>query len=145
MPNRQNENAIEYRMVAPSAKVFAQFRADCGWGLISGSQAQAALDNSLYVICAFDGDKTVGFGRLIGDGALNFYVQDLIVDSNYRGASIGSTLLDKLLAELKANMGQGQCTVGLMAAVGKEAFYEKFGFIKRPNDRFGCGMSMDIQ
>lgn len=30
--------------------------------------------------------------------------------------------------------------VGLMAAVGKEPFYQKFGFHTRPNEREGAGM-----
>ena len=30
--------------------------------------------------------------------------------------------------------------IGLMAMPGTEAFYEKFGFIERPNPKFGSGM-----
>ena len=30
--------------------------------------------------------------------------------------------------------------VTLVSAKGKEEFYEKFGFIKRPNEDFGCEM-----
>lgn len=29
----------------------------------------------------------------------------------------------------------------LFATKGKEGFYEKFGFDKRPNEQFGCGMA----
>ncbi len=32
--------------------------------------------------------------------------------------------------------------VGLMLPAGKEAFYEPFGFVRRPSDRFGCGMTL---
>jgi hypothetical protein len=31
--------------------------------------------------------------------------------------------------------------INLMAARGKEGFYKKFGFIERPNDEKGAGMS----
>jgi hypothetical protein len=34
--------------------------------------------------------------------------------------------------------------VSLCSAIGKEAFYEKFGFFKRPNENTGCGMSQWI-
>ncbi len=142
--NTNNDSVIEYRAVAPSVEDFIQFRADCGWGRISDEQGQKALQNSLHAICAFDLDKMIGFGRLIGDGALNYYVQDLIVGPEYRNGIIGSTILDKLLGEVKANKLDGNCTVGLMAAVGKEAFYDKFGFINRPTEKFGSGMTMDI-
>ena len=30
--------------------------------------------------------------------------------------------------------------VGLFAAKGKEGFYEKYGFMKRPNETYGNGM-----
>jgi hypothetical protein len=32
--------------------------------------------------------------------------------------------------------------VVLVAAKGKEEFYEKFGFINRPNDIYGAGMTL---
>jgi hypothetical protein len=34
-----------------------------------------------------------------------------------------------------------QTLVMLMAAKNKEGFYEKFGFIKRPDETYGAGMS----
>jgi len=35
--------------------------------------------------------------------------------------------------------------VGLMSATGKEDFYSKYGFIKRPNEKMGCGMTQFIK
>lgn len=32
----------------------------------------------------------------------------------------------------------------LLAAKGRESFYEQFGFVKRPNEREGCGMNLVI-
>ena len=35
----------------------------------------------------------------------------------------------------------GRCVmVNLMATPGNESFYEKFGFVARPNDHMGAGM-----
>jgi hypothetical protein len=31
-----------------------------------------------------------------------------------------------------------------MSAKGKEAFYEKFGFFKRPTDKFGYGIMVKL-
>ena len=36
-------------------------------------------------------------------------------------------------------------TVGLMAAKGKEEFYQKLGFRIRPNEKEGNGMMINIQ
>jgi len=34
--------------------------------------------------------------------------------------------------------------IGLMASKGKEAFYERFGFVSRPNEKQGAGMQQLI-
>ena len=33
----------------------------------------------------------------------------------------------------------------LLAAAGRESFYEQFGFVKRPNDHEGCGMNLILR
>ena len=35
---------------------------------LSRTQAKKALDNSLYIVCAYIDAKIVGMGRLVGDG-----------------------------------------------------------------------------
>ena len=37
---------------------------------LSRTQAKKALDNSLYIVCAYIDAKIVGMGRLVGDGAV---------------------------------------------------------------------------
>jgi hypothetical protein len=36
-------------------------------------------------------------------------------------------------------------TTGLFSAQGKEAFYQKFGFVIRPNERMGAGMHLIVK
>ena len=43
---------------------------------LSRTQAKKALDNSLYIVCAYIDAKIVGMGRLVGDGAVICYIQD---------------------------------------------------------------------
>ena len=83
----------------------------------------------------------IGFVRLIGDGALNFYIQDLIVSEVHRGKGIGADLLDELFVCLKGIVPNG-ATIGLMAVAGKEKLYESYGFQTRPAGRFGAGMTL---
>lgn len=52
-----------------------------------------ALDRSLYLLGAFDGERLVGFVRCVGDGEHIVYVQDLIVHSAYRRQGVGTALL----------------------------------------------------
>ena len=52
---------------------------------LSRDQAKRALDNSLYILTAFKDGKAVGMGRIVGDGAVICYVQDLIIRPEVQG------------------------------------------------------------
>ena len=54
---------------------YLALRESVNWKKLSIEQAQKALDNSLYIICAYDGERPVGMGRIVGDGAVICYVQ----------------------------------------------------------------------
>jgi GNAT superfamily N-acetyltransferase len=83
----------------------------------------------------------VGMGRLVGDGYLYFYVQDVIVEPKYQGLGIGKEIMTYISRYIETNGLPGtSVTVGLMSAMGKEGFYEKLGFTARPNEGYGAGM-----
>lgn len=128
---------------APSTQLFIDLRAECGWGVISNKHAQIAIDNSLLWASAHIDDEVIGFVRLIGDGALNYYIQDLIVSKPFRGQGLGHALIEKLLS-LCVDVVPSGATIGLMAVHGTEAFYEELGFQSRPFGRFGAGMTMSF-
>ena len=55
-------------------------------------------------------------------------------------------IVEKLLDYIKDNsIPNSRVTVGLMAAKGKEEFYQKLGFRIRPNEEEGNGMMINIQ
>jgi len=126
---------------APDTQTFIDFRANCGWGIIDTSLAEQAIANSLLWVSAHLDGTVIGFVRLIGDGAVNFYIQDLIVAETHRGQGIGAELMAKLLSHCSTIVPAG-ATIGLMAVAGKEKFYERFGFQYRPAGRFGAGMTL---
>ena len=123
----------------PPVAEFIALRAAEGWGEIGEETAQASLAAGLINVCAYEGDTLAGFGRVVGDGVLYFYIQDLIVAPSYRRQGLGSQLLKRLLSEIKNTAAPG-ASIALMAAHGKEDFYKPFGFIARPNDIYGAGM-----
>lgn len=49
-----------------------------------------------------------------------------------------------LLNQIK-KIGCDHAYIGLMSTSGTENFYERFGFIKRPNGTFGSGMVMFVE
>ena len=88
-----------------------------------------------------DGDKVVGFGRVVGDGVMYFYIQDMMVAADRRGEGIGARILESLLQQIRGVAIKG-ATVGLMAARGKSGFYARYGFIKRPSEIYDAGMTL---
>lgn len=134
-------SVVTYENTPPNACAFAEFRESCGWGRVSEALAQKAIDKSLVFVTAYAGESLIGFGRVVGDGALNVYIQDLIIAENMRGQGIGKAILGKLLAQIREMSPEG-IVVGLMSATGREPFYEQFGFQKRPSSIYGAGMSL---
>ena len=112
-----------------------------GWKRLTDKQAQKAIDGSLLTVTAYDGDKAVGMGRLVGDGAVICYIQDLIVIPEYQGQGVGNVIIESLIDYVKETQLPGtQMMLDLMCAKGREDFYKKYGFIARPTDKLGPGM-----
>jgi len=100
-----------------------------------------ALENSMYCVCAYKNDELIGFGRIVGDGGIFLHLHDVIVKPSYQGQGIGKKIINKILDEIeKFKIINPDIRVYLFSNKDKERFYEKFGFIKRPNDEFGAGM-----
>ena len=133
---------ILYSEQPPTLEEFNGLRRDAGWGVFQDLGAlEQGLRNSLYHVCARHNGWIVGMGRVVGDGSITFYIQDVIVAQEYRDQGIGREIMHYLMRFVAQNATAG-AIVGLMAAKGKEGFYEKFGFIGRPNEHFGKGMFM---
>jgi GNAT superfamily N-acetyltransferase len=113
-----------------------------GFKVLSLRQMERALKNQAYLVVAKIDDETVGMVRLIFDGSYIAVLVDVIVLPQYQRQGIGRELMGKVLSYLKNSLVEGeQILVLLMAAKDKEGFYEKFGFIKRPDETYGAGMS----
>jgi GNAT superfamily N-acetyltransferase len=96
----------------------------------------AGLPNALFsVVLELDGEA-VGCGRVVGDGGLYFYVQDVIVAAEHRGQGLGARIMDAVMAYLERTARPG-AFVGLMAAQDIAPFYEKYGFRVRPERQPG--------
>lgn len=120
---------------------YLSIRANVEWKELSVAQARKALEHSICVIGAYENDRLVGMGRIVGDGAVICYIQDLIVDPEYQGKGIGSLMLKHLIGyveELKEK--DSNMMLCLMCAKGREEFYKKHGFIARPTENLGPGM-----
>ncbi|MGC9529515.1 MAG: GNAT family N-acetyltransferase [Candidatus Bipolaricaulaceae bacterium] len=100
----------------------------------------AGLDHSLWCTVAELTGRAVGMARLVGDGAIYAYLQDVIVLPEMQGRGIGRQMVMAALAWLQANFPP-EGTVGLMAAPGAAGFYRHLGFRRRP--RRAPGMELE--
>ena len=124
-----------------SAQQFLRLRESVGFRVVNEIQAGKAVENGLYNVIAKDGDRVVGMGRLVGDGYMYWYVQDVVIDPEYQGKGIGKEIMRHLTEYIENNsIPNTEVTIALMAAKGKEDFYTKLGFITRPTEKFGSGM-----
>ena len=122
-------------------ETYLDIRASVHWKVLRKEQAEKALNNSLYTVMAVENGKTIGMGRIVGDGAVICYIQDFVVRPEYQGTGIGRKMMERLIVHVEElRMDQSEMMLCLMCAKGREQFYEKFGFIGRPTENLGPGM-----
>ena len=132
---------INYIEKTPTPDDFNMLTESVGWGKRENNIVKEALRNTLYSLCVYDENGLIGYGRIIGDKTIFLYIQDIMVIPKYQGKQIGTEIMYKLLEQVdRYKKVNPNIRTYLGASKGKEGFYEKFGFISRPNDKLGAGM-----
>lgn len=125
---------------------YLKLRKTVNWKILTREQAEKAVQGSLFTVVAFDDGQPVGMGRIVGDGAVICYIQDLIVIPDYQGSGVGQQIMECLIDYVKKlKLPDTEIMLDLMCAVGREEFYKKYGFIARPTEKLGPGMIMYIE
>lgn len=86
---------------------------------------ERALAGSLRVVAARRDGELLGLARVVGDGAVIAYLQDVLVRPDAQGEGIGRRLVEEALAPFAAVRQQVLLTD---AEPGQRAFYEALGF-----------------
>lgn len=132
---------IRYIAKNPTPDEFNALTNAVGWGIRDNSIVQKALNNTLYSLCVYNDNDLIGYGRIIGDKTIFLYIHDIMVIPEYQNQHIGTNIMNNLLAKIaEYKKVNPNIRTYLGASKGKEAFYEQFGFISRPNDDLGAGM-----
>lgn len=128
----------QYQIVerAPTIEEYFALRKGVDWMLFEEEMTAKGLGNALFSVCILYQGKVIGCGRVVGDGGLYFYVQDIIILPDFQGKGLGKRLMQAIMAFLEENARPG-AFIGLMAAQGVENFYTQFGFAVRPPDQPG--------
>lgn len=103
-----------------------------------------ALQNSLYGVVVKDNNHgpVIGMGRIVGDGAINFYLQDIVVAPAYQGHGVGTMIVKKMMGYVQ-QYAPNNAYIGLFSVETAKEFYKKFDF-RGPED-YLYGMCMRLQ
>lgn len=94
---------------------------------VTEERACKALNNSLYTISAYEDDRLIGFGRVIGDGGVSFAVTDIMVDKEFQLQGVGDSIMDHIDGYLDAEMDENSFAM-LIARIPSNILYRKHGF-----------------
>ena len=121
---------------------YMEMRRLVGWSEFPLEQAKEGIAHSAYIACFRKEGRPIALARVIWDHGYVVYIADVIVVPEYQGSGLGRELMNRVIAFIRGTVLKPgyRVMVSLQAAKGKEAFYERFGFIRRPNDDTGCGM-----
>ena len=114
-----------------------------GWTQLIEEQAQSGLDHSDFIIACREGNNIIGCARIFWDKGYIAYLSDVMVNPKFQNQGIGKSLVKECISyvdsQLKPNW---RIKIVIVATKGKEEFYEKMGFKRRPNIDEGAGMQM---
>ena len=131
--------AISPRIVdrLPTVEEYLDLAESVGWSrFVTRETAGVALPNSLFSVVAEADGHPLGMGRVIGDGALFFYIQDVLVKPQLQGRHLGEAIMSRLMAWLDSH-APDRAFVGLFSSLGKAPFYARFGVVATQPDRPG--------
>ncbi|MDK8181759.1 GNAT family N-acetyltransferase [Paenibacillus sp. UMB4589-SE434] len=113
----------------PTVLEHKQLWESVGWGSLNTEMSERSLATSLYGVTVTIDGAPIGMGRIVGDGVMYFYIQDVAVLPSFQGQGVGKAIMRHLLTYIeKRRHDDGIAFIGLFAAEGKTEFYEKFGF-----------------
>ncbi|WP_066392642.1 GNAT family N-acetyltransferase [Neobacillus mesonae] len=112
----------------PTLEEYKYLCESVGWtDFMNFEAAETSLSRSIHCVSVKDSEQIVGMGRIVGDGAIYFYIQDIIVHPDYQKNGIGKEIMNLLVDYLNTN-APDKSFVGLFASEGNGSFYEKYDF-----------------
>jgi GNAT superfamily N-acetyltransferase len=104
-------------------------------------RAARALAGARAGVVAIAGERAVGSGMVLGDGATFAYLKDIIVRPEWQGRGIGTRIVAALLAILRRPDPAGML-VTLFTGQHLADFYERFGF-SGPERLYGMSLTIE--
>ncbi|AXK46469.1 GNAT family N-acetyltransferase [Brachybacterium saurashtrense] len=120
---------LELRAEVPALDEALALYDAVGWGAYTREPEtlERALRGSGRVVTARRDGQLLGLARVVGDGAVIAYLQDVLVHPGAQGQGIGRRLVEEVFAPYEAVRQQVLLTD---AEPGQRAFYEALGFVE---------------
>ena len=111
-----------------TAEEFSALRNASGMKSRSVEAAKIALKNTLFMVGLRNNEeKLIAFGRVTGDGATSFVVNDIMVDKLYQRQGLGTIIMNHI-NEYLDTVSSEDSFITLVADIPADKLYEKFGF-----------------
>ena len=89
---------------------FVRLRVLTGFADIPIEHAKRALDGGLINVSAIYGDQLIGMGRMVGDGAMYWYLQEIIVLPEFQKQGVGAKIVNHLVDYAVSHSTTGKFT-----------------------------------
>ena len=108
-------------------QTYQHLRIASGLSAKTDEAAEIGLKNSVHSVMIKEDDRTIGIGRIIGDGGCFCQVVDICVLPDRQGKGVGKLIM-KTLDNYIRNQLPESCYVSLIADGDASYLYEKYGF-----------------
>ena len=90
------------------------------------SRIHSLIQNSNLQVCAWDDELLVGYARALTDEVTRAFIEDVVVDADYRGEGVGTQMLT-ILTERLADVEE----IVLCCQPRLVSYYARLGFIPK--------------
>ena len=116
----------------PSREEYRSLGYQSDWYTVNNQFSKTTFGKEVYNLVVLDGLNMAGMGRVIGDGAIYFNIQDIIVHPNYDNKSVSRLIMDQIEGYFET-IASRHAYIGVMATTGTKELYKSYGYVERKN------------
>ncbi len=123
--SRESGLGIEYRIGPPVTNDEMNALFSVSWSDHESRDFIPLLERSLGYVCAYEGDRLIGFVNVAWDGGVHGFLLDTTVHPELRRRGIGTALVKRAI---EVAQGRGLAWLHVDFVPELETFYSRFGF-----------------
>ncbi|MFZ6688095.1 GNAT family N-acetyltransferase [Undibacterium sp. SXout11W] len=111
----------------PTVEDYCRLRSGSGLSAKTIEAAGRGLINSLFAVQIIHQHRTIGMGRIIGDGGCFYQVVDIAVLPEHQGKGLGKIIMQEIMRFIEDEV-PSSAYVSLIADGKAQDLYAQFGF-----------------